>query len=97
MNRTSSTAFAEAADTIFGLRPEDVLAALESAADALDWLQATFDAVGVLYERGEPSDELRIKHLAEAGSSIAKHASTSAHGSHAVLGLALDAARVRKT
>jgi len=95
-NTTRAAAFAEAANTIFGVSPEDVLNTLESAVSAFNWTEALFDAIGALYERSEEFDELRIKHLSEAGSFIAKHASTSAHESNAVWGLALDVAKARK-
>jgi len=94
---TNAAAVAEVAQNLFGVRPEDVLAALESAGAALDWTGALFDAIGMLYERDGEFDALRIKHLSEAGSFVAKHAATSAQESHALWGLALDAARVRKS
>lgn len=68
-SQSSRAAAIDACRALFGEHPEDVIAPIKCAADALWWLDEIFKTLSreELHER----NSIRIKHLSECGSYLA--------------------------
>lgn len=69
MATKNSTLLTEASCQLFGEHPEDVISPIDSAAEALGWLEEIFNVIKQKAESDEPN--YSIKRLAEAGAYIA--------------------------
>ena len=72
MATKNSTLLTEASCQLFGEHPEDVISPIDSAAEALSWLEEIFSVIKQQAESGQAS-LLQVKRLADAGAYIANN------------------------
>lgn len=70
MATKNSTLLNEASCQLFGEHPEDVISPIDSAAEAISWLEEIFSVIKQQDESGQAS-LLQVKRLADAGAYIA--------------------------
>lgn len=92
MSKTTPTADIEFCKRLFDNHPEDVIAPLGYAGEALGWLEELFRTIAA--EALKERNGYRIKHLAELGAHVACDSGGFAGSQHETLKEALIAAGI---